>query len=102
MVLPPGGSGRVGYRRPNNFTHSTRHTNPHGLCGGCLSSYAYPYCWLRAAYTGVRIADNTTRTNKGVDTNETSCGLRIADNHPTNNGCAPTSLLAGKWRSRKT
>ena len=36
MVLPPGGSGRVGYRRPNNFTHSTRHTNPHGLCGGCL------------------------------------------------------------------
>ena len=21
MVLPPGGSGRVGYRRPNNFTH---------------------------------------------------------------------------------
>ena len=63
MVLPPGGSGRVGYRRPNNFTHSTRHTNPHGLCGGCLSSYAYPYCWLRGAYTGVRIADNTTRTH---------------------------------------
>ena len=26
MVLPPGGSGRVGYRRPNNFTHGTRHT----------------------------------------------------------------------------
>ena len=24
MVLPPGGSGRVGYRRPNNFTHNTR------------------------------------------------------------------------------
>ena len=34
MVLPPGGSGRVGYRRPNNFTH--RHPPHNCLCGGCL------------------------------------------------------------------
>ena len=54
MVLPPGGSGRVGYRRPNNFTHSTRHTNP--LCGGCL-------CFLCCRLAGARIADNTTSTH---------------------------------------
>ena len=37
MVLPPGGSGRVGYRRPNNFTH--KHPPHNRLCGGCLFVY---------------------------------------------------------------
>ena len=36
MVLPPGGSGRVGYRRPNNFTQSTR-------CKHTLTAGALPY-----------------------------------------------------------
>ena len=63
MVLPPGGSGRVGYRRPNNFTHSTRHK--HLLAAGAFS-YTNACCRL---LVGVRIADNPT---------------------PTNNWCAPT------------
>ena len=51
MVLPPGGSGRVGYRRPNNFTH--RHPPHNRSCGGCLSSYAHPSdCRLRGLLRG--------------------------------------------------
>ena len=53
MVLPPGGSGRVGYRRPNNFTH--RHPPHNRSCGGCL-----PLCCMLA---GIRIADNHSRTH---------------------------------------
>ena len=53
MVLPPGGSGRVGYRRPNNFTHSTRHTT---VC----AAGAFFWCCM---FAGVRIADNPTPTN---------------------------------------
>ena len=36
MVLLPGGSGRVGYRRPNNFTQHTRRTNTDGAAGALL------------------------------------------------------------------
>ena len=35
MVLHSGGCGRVGYRRPNNFKHSTPHTTK--VCGVLLS-----------------------------------------------------------------
>ena len=54
MVLPPGGSGRVGYRRPNNFTH--RHPPQDTTsCGGCLPFvlHASPVTAARAALWGL-------------------------------------------------
>lgn len=47
MVLPPGGSGRVGYRRPNNFTHSTRHTT---VC----AAGAFFWCCMFAGLSALR------------------------------------------------
>ena len=38
MVLLPGGSGRVGYRRPNNFTHEAPASTTGG--GGCVRLFA--------------------------------------------------------------
>ena len=56
MVLLPGGSGRVGYRRPNNFTQHTRRTNTDGAAGALL-------CLARTHLARLRIADNTRYTN---------------------------------------
>ena len=56
MVLLPGGSGRVGYRRPNNFTQHTRRTNTDGAAGALL-------CLARTHLVRLRIADNTRYTN---------------------------------------
>ena len=62
MVLPPGGSGRVGYRRPNNFTHSTRHTTVR--VAGAFRRMPTPLtAGYGVAYAGIRIADNTTHTH---------------------------------------
>ena len=98
MVLLPGGSGRVGYRRPNNFTQHTRRTNTDGAAGALL-------CLARTHLARLRIADNTRYTNywrlptkvRGatphcgqphphpslVHTNQfrARASLRIADNH---------------------
>ena len=41
MVLPPGGSGRVGYRRPNNFTQQAPAAQ-HDRCAAGVFSYAQP------------------------------------------------------------
>ena len=59
MVLPPGGSGRVGYRRPNNFTQNTR-------CKHTLTSGVFFICAVsdpRNHPARLRITDNTTRTH---------------------------------------
>ena len=114
MVLPPGGSGRVGYRRPNNFTH--RHPPHNHLCGGCLL--------LVLHVCGVAHCGQHDRHQQLVCTHKhpVSCGLahcgqprphpslagtheypyptklRIADTSDTaNNGCTPTDLPSGRW-----
>ena len=56
MVLLPGGSGRVGYRRPNNFTQHTRRTNTDGAAGALL-------CLARTHLARLRIADNHDGTH---------------------------------------
>ena len=65
MVLPPGGSGRVGYRRPNNFTHNTRCTT-RPLCSGCFF-----ICQARTHPAILRIADNHHLHPPLVHTHET-------------------------------
>ena len=113
MVLPPGGSGRVGYRRPNNFTH--RHPPHNHLCGGCLL--------LVLHVCGVAHCGQHDRHQQLVCTHKhpVSCGLahcgqprphpslagthefpypsklRIADTSDTaNNGWTPTDLPSGR------
>ena len=112
MVLLPGGSGRVGYRRPNNFTQHTRRTNTDGAAGALL-------CLARTHLARLRIADNTRCTNywrlptkvRGatphcgqphphpslVHTNQfrARASLRIADNHSgTHHWCTPMKTPA--------
>ena len=82
MVLPPGGSGRVGYRRPNNFTPHTRRTNTDGAAG------AFSYAQL--------LTHETTWVETARSSTNPSATHRIADNHSTtNNGCLPTNHVAG-------
>ena len=59
MVLPPGGSGRVGYRRPNNFTQHTR--CKHHAYSGCFAIRAPSI--PRGVWVDPRIADNHDGTH---------------------------------------
>ena len=123
MVLPPGGSGRVGYRRPNNFTHNTRLGNTtlprrvlfmhaRGPCPTTSGHHA-----LRnhdGAYCGAKVEYRTSSTpayTDGLDlhhsTNNaptTTLGrsrLRIADNRPTTHDWfTPTNYRARHTQRR--
>ena len=60
MVLPPGGGGRVGYRRPNNFTPTPATHQPNWCAAGVL--YTQPPAPVQAthithAHRGHCIAD---------------------------------------------
>ena len=81
MVLPPGGSGRVGYRRPNNFTQapavSTR--SQRVLC------HIRPLVTHRDHPAGPRIADNHTTTHHWRTPTNYVTRLRIADNRGVSN-----------------
>ena len=59
MVLLPGGSGRVGYRRPNNFTQHTR--CKHHAYSGCFAIRAPSI--PRGVWVDPRIADNHDGTH---------------------------------------
>ena len=102
MVLPPGGSGRVGYRRPNNFTQSTRYTTPplrsgcftmSGLCvdaQGSVGSVPGPHSALRTTTHAPTMGAHQRKP-------ASRARLRIADNHPcTNNRCTPTDHVLGE------
>ena len=116
MVLLPGGSGRVGYRRPNNFTH--RHPPHNRLCGGCR--FFVPGLCVPASRTPPptptmgatndpadrgrgfvkpdgrvsRPGETASENQPVVNFYETTppegpCQLRIADTTHTTNGSAP-------------
>ena len=55
MVLPPGGGGRVGYRRPNNFTPTPATHQPNWCAAGVL--YTQPPAHTTHAHRGHCIAD---------------------------------------------
>ena len=78
MVLLPGGSGRVGYRRPNNFTQSTR--CKHHAYSGCFS---YPQPVNPGSPGGATPYCGQPQHPSLVHTNlfRVRASLRIADNH---------------------
>ena len=113
MVLPPGGSGRVGYRRPNNFTHKhplhnttvvqrvlfhMRWPNPPGWTSQCGQPHHHPslaHTHQFCIRSRLRIADNTRDANNGCLPTNYVTRLRLADNHGgTNNGRQPTNPVA--------
>ena len=93
MVLPPGGSGRVGYRRPNNFTQNTR--CKHTLTAGVVLCAAYA---PRNHPVNIRIADNNARTNYGGAPTKTRfrATVRIADNRGDTTRRGATCQLGGR------
>ena len=73
MVLLPGGSGRVGYRRPNNFTQHTR--CKHHAYSGCFAIRAPSI--PRGVWVDPRIADNHTRTHHWCPPTNHVAGLLV-------------------------
>ena len=93
MVLLPGGSGRVGYRRPNNFKHQRGATHTPGLLLAfsyprqrltqpqlfnartphCRQCGRHPLIWSRAG-AGDAFADPALHTTRGTPTNPRAKG----------------------------